>query len=163
MTQIINPCTLRAKALQIARTQLGKSEQPRGSNWGPDVQKYLASVGITSPAAWCAAFVYWCYKEAARQLGVKNPLLCTGRVLTQYEMRKAVYQVSSPEAGDVFIMLNKDGTGHMGFVDAVHPKGDRIETVEGNSNDEGSREGFEVCHKPGGRPQATIKAFLRFT
>lgn len=51
------------------------------------------------------------------------------------------------------------GKGHAGFVTAV--KGNRIETIEGNSNDEGSREGHEVCRKPGGRAISSIKGFIR--
>ena len=44
-------------ALKYARLELGKGEVPRGSNWGKDVQGYLNSVGITTPAPWCMAFV----------------------------------------------------------------------------------------------------------
>jgi hypothetical protein len=152
--------TLALKALEIAKSQLGKQEEPRGSNWGPDVKKYLASVGIMQPSPWCMAFVYWCFQEAAKSLGVRNPLLRTGRVALQWELRKATYSHASPEPGDVFIIIFKDGTGHAGFVDFV--KGDFIETAEGNSNDEGAREGFEVCAKPGGRHRTTIRGFLRF-
>lgn len=159
--------TLALKALDIARTQLGKQEEPRGSNWGPHVKKYLSSVGIVQPAPWCMAFVYWCFQEAAKLLSVRNPLLRTGRVALQWEFRKATYSVSHPQPGDLFIMLNKDGTGHIGFVLAVDHAGNVagfiIQTVEGNSNDEGEREGFEVCTKPGGRNPSTIKGFLRFT
>jgi hypothetical protein len=61
--------------------------------------------------------------------------------------------------GDIFIMDFGGGKGHTGFVTQVI--GDRIQTVEGNSNDEGSREGFEVCRKPGGRSISSCKGFLR--
>lgn len=155
--------TIAEKALEIAITQLGKSEEPRRSNWGPHVQKYLASVGIKTPAPWCMAFVYWCYGEAAKSMGVKNPLLCTGHVGTQWNMRKANHAVNSPHPGDLFVLLNKDGTGHIGFVRTIAPTGDLATTVEGNSNDEGDREGYEVCSKPGGRKRSTIKGFLRFS
>ena len=52
------------------------------------------------------------------------------------------------------------GKGHAGFVSAV--TGNRIQTIEGNSNDEGSREGYEVCRHPGGRDIKTIKGYLHF-
>jgi len=48
---------LSSKALEVAKTQLGVEESPRGSNWGFSVQVYLKSVGITFPASWCMAFV----------------------------------------------------------------------------------------------------------
>ncbi len=46
--------------IQLATLELGHEEIPRGSNWGPHVQKYLLSVGLKFPASWCMAFVYWC-------------------------------------------------------------------------------------------------------
>ena len=49
--------------LQIFISQLGVEEVPRGSNWGTDIQKYLKSVSLPYPAAWCMAFVYWCFLD----------------------------------------------------------------------------------------------------
>lgn len=72
------------KALQIAITQIGNEEIPRGSNWGEHVQKYLHSVGIDFPASWCMSFVYWCFKEAANEIGTITPLIKTGGVLRAY-------------------------------------------------------------------------------
>jgi len=46
---------LAAKALEIAETQLGIVEQKNNS--GPDVEKYLASVGLGKGHPWCMAFV----------------------------------------------------------------------------------------------------------
>lgn len=53
--------SIREAALRRALTQVGTKEQPLGSNWGTKVSEYLKSVGITSPAAWCLAFVHWSY------------------------------------------------------------------------------------------------------
>ena len=79
--------------------------------------------------------------------------------MMQWNKIPASMKVKDPQPGDIFIMDFGAGKGHTGFVSAV--KGNRIETVEGNSNDEGSREGFEVCRKPGGRPMASIKGYIR--
>jgi len=154
--------TLALRALNIAKSQLGCSEIPKGSNWGKDVQKYLASVGITFPAAWCTAFVYWCVNEAAKEMGVVNPLHKTGGVLLGWKnVNKKFKFTNDPKPGDIFIMDFGKGKGHTGFVTAV--KAGRIETIEGNSNDEGSREGFEVCRKPGGRPTTSIIGYIRIS
>lgn len=150
--------TLADKALEIAITQIGKEEIPRGSNWGPDVEKYLKSVGIASPSPWCMAFVHWSFGQAASALGVKNPLFYTGRVLLQWEMRHTNFGKSSPMPGDIFIMDFGKGLGHTGLVRGVDHA--TIHTVEGNSNDEGAREGYEVCERI--RPQLKIKGYLRF-
>ena len=141
--------------LQIAITQIEKEEIPKGSNWGEHVQKYLISVGITFPASWCMAFVYWCCKQS----NPNTPLIKTGGVLAQWNQIPAKYKVKTPLPGDIFIMDFGGGKGHTGFVESV--SGDVIQTIEGNSNDEGSREGYEVCRKPGGRKISSMKGFIR--
>lgn len=152
--------TLADRVLSVARSQLGRSEEPRGSNWGTAVQGYLASVGITFPAAWCMAFTYWCVDKACREAGVKNPLHRTGGVMAQWNaLRGTQHRVNRPKRGDLFIMSFGRGLGHTGFVERV--EGDRIITIEGNSNDEGSREGHEVCRKPGGRAISSCIGFIR--
>lgn len=152
--------SLTDRALSVARSQLGRGEQPRGSNWGQPVQEYLASVGITFPAAWCMAFAYWCVDKAAREAKVTNPLHRTGGVMAQWNALKGTsHQVKRPRRGDLFVMSFGSGLGHIGFVERV--EGDRIVTIEGNSNDEGSREGFEVCRKPGGRAISNCIGFIR--
>jgi len=150
--------TLAERALRVAVYQLGNCEVPKGSNWGPAVEKYLKSVGINSPSPWCMGFVYWCVNEACKEMDLNNPLKKTGGVMLQWVGSKHL-RVDKPMRGDIFIMDFGGGKGHTGFVTNV--VGDRINTVEGNSNDEGSREGFEVCRKPGGRAISSCKGFLR--
>lgn len=151
--------TLNTLTLKIAKSQMGMGEVPRGSNWGEPVQTYLNSVGIHSPAPWCMAFVYWCAEEASKQLGVENPLFKTGHVLTQLNKSKPLQVVGNPIRGDIFIMDFGGGKGHTGFVSEI--TGNVIQTIEGNSNATGSREGVVVCAKPNGRKISSIKAFLR--
>lgn len=141
------------RALAVAITQLGKEEIPRGSNWGDVVKGYLASVGIDFPASWCMAFIYWCFDHT----GQPNPLAKTGGVLNQYSLRHQNVVVS-PQPGDVFIMDFGHGEGHTGIVEKVD--GLNVHTIEGNTNDTGSREGYEVCRKV--RAINKMKGFLRF-
>lgn len=143
--------------IEKALSQLGNSEQPKGSNWGPSVKKYLNSVGINFPASWCMAFVYWCARDTSNDTGNPNPLIKTGGVLNQWRKIDAKYKHSSPAAGDIFIMDFGKGLGHTGIVEKV--VGDTIHTIEGNSNDEGSREGFEVCRRT--RKISSCVGFIR--
>lgn len=145
------------KHMEIAISQLGKEESPCGSNWGEPVQSYLASVGITFPAAWCMAFVYWCLKQAGATEQATIPR--TGGVLRMYNESKA-YRVMVPQAGDIFIMDYGKGLGHTGFIERVSDDGETLYTIEGNTNDEGSREGYEVCRRT--RKRGQCKGFLRF-
>lgn len=151
--------TLAQRSLSVAVSQLGYTELPAGSNWGKHVEKYLASVGINFAAPWCMAFVYWCVQEASKESGIANPLIKTGGVLHQWNKIDKAYKVKTPQPGDIFIMDYGKGLGHTGFVTKVTD--DRILTIEGNSNDEGSREGYEVCRKPGGRKISSCKGFIR--
>jgi hypothetical protein len=153
---------LSQKALEIAVSQIGKEENPRGSNWGKagdPVPGYLGSVGINFPASWCMAFMYWCYNQASAALGVPNPMLKTGGVLTGWEGRPRNH-VKLPLPGDVFIMDLGHGLGHTGIIESIDPDG-TLHTIEGNTNDTGSREGYEVARKVR-HNQKPIIGYLRF-
>ena len=150
---------LAESALNLALADVGKQEEPRGTNWGTYVQGLLANVGIKFPAAWCCAFVYSKFKDAAGLTHVANPLPCTGGVLALWNKSKANRQ-KEPHTGDVFIMDFGNGAGHTGFVEMVDAK--YVYTVEGNSNDDGSREGYEVVRRKRLRSDARIKGYLRF-
>jgi uncharacterized protein YkvS len=144
------------EALKIAATQIGKSENPLGSNWGKPVQDYLKSVGINFPASWCMAFVYWCFEQAKKE--GQNPLIKTGGVLMAWNKSDSKFKVSECQAGDIFIMDFGKGLGHTGIVEKVDEN--FIYTIEGNTNDSGSREGIMVCRKQ--RPKKKIKGYLRY-
>lgn len=151
--------TLQQKALEIAITQLGEQEKPLGSNWGEPVKTYLKSVGITFPASWCMALMYWCFNEAAKQLGVPNPLIRTGGVLAHWNKADKKYRViGDPQPGDIFIMDFGHGLGHTGIVERVEK--DVVHTIDGNTNDSGSREGVEVCRKI--RNRNKMVGYLRY-
>ena len=141
------------KAVKIAISYLGQEEQPRGSNSGPFVQACLKSVGIGFPAAWCQAFVYKCYEDAIKGLEQEeaNPVVRTGGVLkcwndTKFKKLTAKEIFHNPQLimpGDQIIMDFGKGRGHTGIVEYV--EGFNVHTIEGNTNDEGSREGYEVA------------------
>ena len=149
---------LRDRALEIAITQIGQKEDPIGSNWGHPVKDYLAAVGITFPASWCMAFVYWCYVGAAKYLAILPiPLIRSGGVLHVWENTSSKRRFSTPEIGDIFIIDFGHGLGHTGIVEYID--GEFIHTVEGNTNDTGSREGIEVCRRR--RTIKSMKGFIR--
>lgn len=140
-------------ALRIAEKQVGVSEKPPGSNMGEEVEDFLSCVGLGGGNAWCAAFVYWCVDRAANELGRTNCLPKTGLVMGMWSgARKAgLPRVTAAEAraqpalvtsGMIFVMDHGGGHGHTGFVKSLSDG--RLATVEGNSNDGGSREGTGV-------------------
>lgn len=149
--------SLALDALAIARTQVGKKEDPLGSNWGIPVRNYLAAVGLNFPASWCMAFVYWCYVQAK----AAGDFPKSGGVLKVWELAPAKNKVlKDPQPGDVFIMNKGKGLGHTGFVEKVDIN--FIYTIEGNTNDTGSREGIAVCRLQRPRKNPKIIGYLRF-
>jgi hypothetical protein len=149
MSQIVLNTTLANEAWFVAKTQLDVTEEK--GNRGAVVRKYLKSVGLPEGNAWCASFVFWCVKMACEKLNLPVPLVKTGGVLDQYNRttcRKvpAITLLSmSIDEPFIFAIDHGGGLGHMGF-GKIKSKG-LVETIEGNSNDEGSREGYEVCQR----------------
>lgn len=157
-----NMSMLSDEALKVAISQIGQEEHPRGSNWGEPVKTYLKSVGITFPASWCMAFVYWCFREAIKSFvlnpSIRNTAVRTGGVLTAWNKSFVDQKSQIPSIGSVFIMDFGKGLGHTGFVEKFDDK--YIYTIEGNTNDTGSREGYEVCRRK--RLRTAIKGYINY-
>lgn len=149
--------SLALTSLKYAQSQIGVQEIPKNSNAGPAVEKYLKSVGLGKGYAWCMAFMYWSVKSASIELNVTNPLTKTAGVMNMYNLEKDL-RVSTPKVGDLFTMDFGGGVGHTGIVEKILPNG-KIQTIEGNTNDDGSREGYEVCRRT--RNVKSIIGFLR--
>jgi hypothetical protein len=165
---------LATAALAVAIGEVGVREVPPGLNRGPEVDRYLASVGLSGGYSWCIAFVHWCFGEAARVHGVANPFPATGgcadgwsrvraaspaRVITAVQARAHPALV---RPGCVFVLDLGGGAGHAGFVE--HAAGPVLRTVEGNTNAGGSRNGigvFRLARRTlADRP---LRGFLDFT
>jgi hypothetical protein len=166
--------SLATAALVVAATEVDTMEAPAGSNRGPKVDQYVSSVGL-DPAGrnpWCAAFVYWCFSRAAADNGVGNPVIKTGSVLTHWRRagEAGVHRIAAADAmgtpalvqpGFVFIMDYGGGVGHTGFVEQV--TGGRLITIEGNTNNDGSREGVGVFRREGRKIASINKGFLDYS
>ena len=101
--------------------------------------------GSPRGSAWCLNF---CHYVGHHALGsVRWPLGLNGSCdhLLNLAKRSKILR-ESPVRGAIFLKLNPDNTAdatHAGFVERVLSSGG-FKTVEGNSNDEGSREGKAV-------------------
>ncbi len=143
--------------LTVARDQVGIREVPRDSNRGPEVEQYLASVGLGPGNSWCAAFVYWCAREAAGRLGREpTPLVRTAWTPSLWSWARKRGSHLSPDdvlergvkldPGCLFLLHGQVNgrvrVKHAGFV--AGGAGGWIETIEGNTNKRGGREGGGV-------------------
>ena len=157
---------LLAETLRVATTQIGVKEDPLGSNRGPQVDRYLKSVGAPLGSPWCAAFVYFCFQQASTGLGQPNPVIRTGSVLEHWNRAgstgiprlgrdECMVTPSLVKPGMIFIITHPNGTGHCGLVESV--TGTLLTSIEGNTNEIGSREGIGVFR----RQKRTIAGITR--
>ena len=167
---------LLAKVLEVALGEVGVREEPAGSNKGKRVQQYQRSVGIDPGEPWCAAFVFFCFATASQQLEVTNPMETedckTGLVVDLWNRARRANKVatishddalddpSKVKPGMIFIISTESGHGHTGLVESV--TGNRLETVEGNTNDDGSREGIGVFRRSGRTIDSINRGFINF-
>ena len=164
------------KVLEVAAGEIGVREDPPGSNHGKKVEQYQASVGVDPGEPWCAAFVYWCFATAASDLGVANPMKekkCrTGGVVELWDRANAngakivthdaaFADPSRVLPGMVFVITMSGGHGHTGLVSKVI--GNTLETIEGNTNDGGSREGIGVFRRNGRSIVSINRGFIAFS
>lgn len=139
----------------IAASQVGVRESSR--NAGDKVRAYqLATTLKPARWAWCAAFVCWCVREwlaipaAAGWLGLRHRTPDSWRPKTARAFgfrdwargrpnTTKILPPSAPvEAGDLVIYE----FSHVGI--ALKDLGSRIEVVEGNTNNAGSRESLGI-------------------
>lgn len=127
----------RAMVLAAARALLPVREEPRNSNAGQMVEAMLALVGNPKGDPWCAAFVA---HAGVAALGKAWPLPRTASCAVLGDAAQAKgWLVADPHPGDVFLVWSaKLGRyAHTGFVTEDG-------TIEGNTNDGGSRDGYGV-------------------
>ena len=128
-----------------------------GQNMGPWVRLYMRG-REGRQWAWCAGFVRYVCEQAARQCGVDLPFAISYSCTTLAERAKTVGRfhprvplhadhvevAHAIKPGYIFLVRRDDYSwSHTGIVTGVHE--DHVEVIHGNSNDEGSREGYEVC------------------
>lgn len=136
----------RDSVMSWARRQLGVRELT-GRNDGKEVEEYLANVGFGKGYSWCAAFVRYGYDYA----GVKTTI--TAWSPTAHNAKNIIWAKSKmnkppPMAADAFTVYysSKKRIGHTGFVEK-ELSGGLIQTIEGNTNGDGSSDGDGVYRR----------------
>lgn len=124
----------------VAQTQVGYQEGDNNDN------KYGTAFGHNN-VAWCAYFISWCAKEA----GISDSIIHRQGIASPFSGYFNVPNTHSsgdyfPKPGDlVFYGPNSNGDHyHVGLVETVNPSTGYITTIEGNTNSNGSSEGYIV-------------------
>lgn len=139
--------------LVVAYAQQHLRQHPRevgGQNKGPWVRMYMNGNEGT-PWAWCAGFVCFCLKQACDTLDKDKPMampidtsFSCDALAASAKSKKKLVDHTAIKPGSLFLVRksSRDWT-HTGIVVSVGTE--TFKTIEGNTNDEGSREGYEVC------------------
>ena len=162
--QLVRPMTAALAAIPARGRSLGElvvtyaqqhlAQHPLevgGQNRGPWVRLYMDG-NEGQPWAWCAGFAGFCLKRACDTLGEGLPIVpsfsCDSLAASAKAKGKFVGR-DKAGPGSFFLVRNTptDWT-HTGIVVSVG--GETFKSIEGNTNDDGSREGYEVCARTRG-------------
>ena len=166
MRDVLQPATSSARSLGrmvVAFARQHLRQKPRevgGQNRGPWVRLYMkGKEGGKFP--WCAGFVSFVLEAACKQLRqdlpVKSTFSCdllaqSGKDNNRFVRGGPTVDTQQLRTGSIFLVrkTSTDWT-HTGIVTKVSEK--IFLTIEGNTNDSGSREGYEVCQRVRGYRQ----------
>lgn len=163
---------LRQRLVDIAVAEVGFKET-EGANLGPEVRKYQLASSL-EPAAWpwCMAFVDWCVREWLRAPDVRAALkLADDAAVERWRPRTALAFGAETWAREHGLRVLEEGDqaqagdiitfdfSHVGIVRLDEVQGHPIQTVEGNTNGAGSRDGNGVWLKA--RPDQLTRRYIR--
>lgn len=158
MRKVLKPIPCSTKIYSVSGfaeiyARLHLKQHPRevgGQNKGPWVRLYmLGNEGKFYP--WCAGFVSFIIKQSYKSpYKLKMPFIYTLYVpnfaIRAKRMNRFIKgRTGVLQPGYIFLQKSKKGYSHCGFVASVNSA--TFETIEGNTNDDGSAEGYEVCSR----------------
>lgn len=150
--------------INAAESQVGvKETRPNG---GKMIEAYQRATWLpVGPWPWCAAFVCWCIKAAMSDKDYTFTRPATAGAWDFENWCKAVDNSAvlhkphhgDVKAGDIVIYT----FSHIGIAVSGVDKQGIVQTVEGNTNSDGAREGDGVYRKR--RNISNIRSIIRFT
>lgn len=165
MTDALNPIPPGNRTLGqmvVAYAEQHLAQHPRevgGENRGPWVRLYMkGSEGKGAP--WCAGFACFMLESACKSLSVPQPIpssVSSSQLAAEAKQRgifrkgSTLTDKSAITPGSFFLVTGgPTGWKHTGIVHEA--ESEVLNTIEGNTNDEGSSEGYEVCRRTRGYP-----------
>lgn len=141
-------------AFEVASKYIGQTEKPANAGFNDaEFEAKMKAVGFQPSFAWCALFAELVFKETypakAKEL---DKLFSASAVQTFKNFEKASYLIGhAPREGFLVIWQQMKGgvpqwQGHAGIVGKVTDNW-IFESIEGNTNDGGGREGYIVAKR----------------
>lgn len=163
MRAALTPIAAEGRSLNqmvVAYARQHLRQHPReigGRNRGPWVRLYMGG-NEGEPWAWSAGFVCLCLEQACRTLEVSLPLelsfscdslAASAKTQGRFLSEPAERERARVTPGSIFLNSRSPlDWQHTGLVVRAAPE--VIQTIEGNINDEGVAEGYEVCERTRG-------------
>lgn len=158
-TNVPPAATVAKQTVRVAHRHLAaRPREVGGDNSGPWVRVYMEGHD-GADFLWCAGFACFVVRQAAWEVGAALPISPTfscdllasssrdsGSFVTEGDIESQQVLLKDLPAGSLFVQRRtRNDWNHTGIVIATGP--DLIQTIEGNTNDGGSREGYEVCRR----------------
>lgn len=148
------------KIIQIAHDFIGEKEKPNNSGFkNPEFETRMAQVGWSQGEAWCASFakLVWleAYKNEPKRIAEIQKLFSKSATQTYRNFDNSDWKtqttegkpILTPQEGALVVWrMGNTWTGHIGIVCKVI-SATEFETIEGNTDAAGGREGIEVAHR----------------
>ncbi len=155
--------SLESILIDLAQKEVGVRESPRNSNRGKRVQEYQRATWLDGTSwPWCAAFICWLCQKAGMPNSVRP------KTAGAWDFENWARKSSTPaklikpaskdkiRAGDIVVF----SFSHIGL--AVDDQdGSTVRTIEGNTDESGSREGGGVYAKT--RRKSQIRSIIRLS
>lgn len=133
---------LRQKIIDIAKSEIGTSENPLGSsNVKYNTWYYGHAVsGVNYP--WCAVFISWCADQAGIPTNI-IPRTASVSNLQTFFINQGLYKNKgyNPNPGDIMIQKS-NGASHTGIV--IESNGATFSTIEGNTSNKVAKRSYSL-------------------
>ena len=159
---------LAIRLVELAKKEVGVKEIG-GTNCGPRVNQYKAATWLPAdqPWPWCAAFIDWlvmrAMEDSGKEFTFQRPRTAGAWDLENWSMKQdgSTWTKLNPQAGDIapgdIVIFT---FSHVGLAIETPAKG-VVETIEGNTDGNGSRDGGGVWRKF--RKISQIRSRIRLT
>lgn len=144
--------SLAKKLVELAKEEIGV-EEVNGTNCGPRVNEYKSSTTLNSRSSWpwCAAFICWLFKEGMRNSkhSFSRPTTASAWGFEDWARgENDSIKLQKPpnndiQPGDIVVFT----FSHIGLAISGIDSAGYIQTIEGNTDGAGSREGGSVLQK----------------
>ena len=154
--------------VKLAKAEIGV-EEVDGTNCGKRVNEYKSATWLDSEKGWpwCAAFICWLIRESikGRDLDWKRPRTAGAWDFENWAKKEdnediKLYKPATevkPISGDILVFR----FSHIGICTSSPDRTGFIDTIEGNTNGKGSREGGSVLQKT--RHISSVRSVIRIT